>query len=288
MSRIESSGSSATRHLDPEVASSSAVVSTGKAAPTASVGGASTNSIETYRPSGAVSGETAAGVCRPERQPGEGNGFEFGLGGVFPPQVAGNLAEQLRQGGLTAAQAEAAAASLLLGDSAAMDAYARKHLEFLSPNPPIEGAPTSLTDYQSTIPGASPKAVFEHFVKNPAAVFGAAGLEIKPAITELKDGAQVFLQDKGPPPVWAPITIRLDPENHAIHITTMDGHPLRGTNRFLFQDDGHGGTTLRQYSAFQGSSPATTIGLKLMDPIERQHDIWRSVHAHLHDTLASH
>jgi hypothetical protein len=73
-----------------------------------------------------------------------------------------------------------------------------------------------------------------------------------------------------------------------LHITTLDGHPLRGTNRFVFEGDGEGGTRVRQYSAFQGSSPATTVGRVLMNPIERQHDIWRSVHAHLHDTLREH
>ncbi len=216
---------------------------------------------------------------------GEGNGFDLAVGGAFPPKPMGNLREQAKQAALTAGQSQAAAASLLLGHSAAVDDFARGHLLLLQPSPPIQGAPTSLTDYTSRIPGVAPEAAWAYFVKNPGPVFESAGIQLRPAARALRDGSRLFLEEKGPPPVWAPITVRLEPEARTVHITTLDGHPLRGTNRFVFEDDGEGGTRLRQYSAFQGSSPATTVGLKLMDPIERQHDIWRSVHAHLHDSL---
>ncbi|MFP2960772.1 hypothetical protein ACLEPN_23875 [Myxococcus sp. 1LA] len=216
---------------------------------------------------------------------GADNQFDFGVGGAFPPKPTGNLMEQVRQGALTAAQSEAAAASRLLGDSAAVDAYARTHLDLLKPSPPISGAPTSLTDYTSSIPDVAPAQTYAYFVRNPAAVFESAGIRIRPAAAALVDGAKLFLEEKGLPPVWAPITVRLEPAANTVHITTLDGHPLRGTNRFVFADDGAGGTQVRQYSAFQGSSPATSVGMMLMDPIERQHDIWRAVHGHLHDTL---
>ena len=172
-----------------------------------------------------------------------------------------------------------------MGGGTFVDAYARQHLRFLNASPPIQGAPTSLTDYTSSIPGVSPEKVYAYFVRNPGAVFESAGIQVRPATGALTDGAKLFLEEKGPPPVWAPITVSLEPGKNTLHITTLDGHPLRGTNRFVFQDDGQGGTRLRQYSAFQGSSPATEVGMKLMDPIERQHGIWRSVHAHLHDAL---
>jgi hypothetical protein len=166
-----------------------------------------------------------------------------------------------------------------------VDAYARQHLRMLEPSPPIVGAPTSLTDYTSTIPGVSAQAAYTTFVNNPGALFGAAGITIRPTSGALQDGAKLFLEEKGIPPVWAPISVRLDPEHRTVHITTLDGHPLRGTNRFVFQDDGTGGTRIRQYSAFQGSSPATSVGLAVMEPIERQHQIWKGVHGKLHDML---
>ncbi len=218
---------------------------------------------------------------------GADNRFDFAVGGAFPPKPTGNLMEQVRQGALTAAQSEAAAYSQLLGDRAAVDAYARVHLDRLKPSPPIQGAPTSLTDYTSSIPGVAPSQAYAYFVRHPAAVFEAAGIRVRPATQSLVDGAKLFLEEKGLPPVWAPITVRLEPGANTLHITTLDGHPLRGTNRFVFEGDGEGGTQVRQYSAFQGSSPATTVGMALMDPIERQHDIWRGVHAHLHDALRS-
>jgi|GEM_PF-2262854 len=250
----------------------------------ASTSGAST--VEPYR-GPALAREPEPRVPGPRSGPraGADNHFDFGVGGAFPPRPTGNLMEQLRQGALTVAQSEAAALSQVMGDSTAIDAYARAHLDHLKPSPPFQGAPTSLTDYTSALPGVAPEQAYAYFVRHPAAVFEAAGIRIRPATASLVDGAKLFLEEKGLPPVWAPITVRLEPGANTLHITTLDGHPLRGTNRFVFEGDGQGGTQVRQYSAFQGSSPATTVGMKLMDPIERQHEIWREVHAHLHDVL---
>ncbi|WP_342374344.1 hypothetical protein NVS55_23600 [Myxococcus stipitatus] len=246
------------------------------------------DTLEVFKgaPPGARSPAVAPGPrCGPLT--GASNDFDFAVGGSFPPRPAGSVRAQMRQGAFTLAQSEAAAASMVMGGGRYVDAYARGHLRLLEPNAPIVGAPTSLTDYTSALPGVSPEAAWAYFVGHPGAVFESAGISLRPSTGALSEGAKVFLEEKGPPPVWAPVSFRLEPATNTVHITTLDGHPLRGTNRFVFEDDGAGGTRLRQYSAFQGSSPATSVGLKLLDPIERQHEIWRSVHAHLHDTLVS-
>ncbi|RKG87097.1 hypothetical protein [Corallococcus terminator] len=242
------------------------------------------NSVEVFRGSG-VPASTSAWASQVAPRGPEGNGFDFGVSGAFPPRPTGSLKEQVKQGALLLEQTQAAAVSVALDVGSSMDAYARKHLGHLEPSPPIAGSPTSLTDYTSTIPGVSAKEAYASFVSHPEMLFGAAGISLRPAASSLTDGARLFLEEQGPPPVWAPITVKLDAEQRTVHITTLDGHPLRGTNRFIFDDDGTGGTRIRQYSAFQGSSPATSVGLALMDPIERQHDIWRSVHGQLHEML---
>ncbi|NBD13497.1 hypothetical protein [Corallococcus silvisoli] len=238
------------------------------------------NSVEVFQGASAP----ATPPARPARAR-EGNGFDFGVGGAFPPRPTGSLKEQVKQGALLLEQTQAAAFSVTLDKGTAMDTYARKQLGHLDPSPPIPGAPTSLTDYASSIPGVSAREAYAAFVGNPELLFGAAGISLRPAASALTDGARLFLEEQGPPPVWAPITVKLNETQRTVHITTLDGHPLRGTNQFIFEDDGTGGTRIRQYSAFQGSSPATSVGLALMDPIERQHDIWRAVHGQLHEML---
>ncbi|NNB94130.1 hypothetical protein HJC10_11320 [Corallococcus exiguus] len=242
------------------------------------------NSVEVFRGAGAQA-TTPARAPQVAPRAREGNGFDFGVGGAFPPKPTGSLQEQLKQGARLLEQTQAAAFSVTLDKGASMDAYARKQLGHLDPSPPIAGAPTALTDYTSTIPGVSARDAFEAFVSNPELLFGAAGISLRPAVSALTDGARLFLEEQGPPPVWAPIAVKLNETERVVHITTLDGHPLRGTNQFVFDDDGSGGTRIRQYSAFQGSSPATSVGMALMDPIERQHDIWRSVHGQLHEML---
>ncbi|MBZ4376082.1 hypothetical protein [Corallococcus sp. AS-1-6] len=243
------------------------------------------NSVEVFRGTGAPATATSTRATQVAPRAREGNGFDFGVGGAFPPKPTGSIQEQLKQGARLLEQTQAAAFSVTLDKGASMDAYARKQLGHLDPSPPIAGAPTALTDYTSTIPGVSARDAFEAFVSNPELLFGAAGISLRPAASALTDGARLFLEEQGPPPVWAPITVKLNETERVVHITTLDGHPLRGTNQFVFDDDGSGGTRIRQYSAFQGSSPATSVGLALMDPIERQHDIWRSVHGQLHEML---
>ncbi|NPC74997.1 hypothetical protein D7Y27_19375 [Corallococcus sp. AB004] len=242
------------------------------------------NSVEVFRGAGAQA-TTPSRAPQVAPRAREGNGFDFGVGGAFPPKPTGSLQEQLKQGARLLEQTNAAAVSVTLDKGPAMDRYARAQLGHLDPSPPIAGAPTALTDYTSTIPGVSARDAFEAFVSNPEMLFGAAGISLRPAASALTDGARLFLEEQGPPPVWAPIAVKLNETERVVHITTLDGHPLRGTNQFVFDDDGSGGTRIRQYSAFQGSSPATSVGMALMDPIERQHDIWRSVHGQLHEML---
>ncbi|RYZ34158.1 MAG: hypothetical protein EOO71_39945 [Myxococcaceae bacterium] len=283
MSRIESPLSGVLPDVAAsEVASSS--TSTRAASSARPLPAVPTNSVEVFR-GGGVSAPAPARASQVAPRAREDNGFDFGVGGAFPPRPTGSLKEQVKQGALLLEQTQAAAVSVTLDMGSSMDAYARKHLGHLEPSPPIVGAPTSLTDYTSTIPGVSAKDAYAAFVGQPELLFGAAGIFLRPAASALTDGARLFLEEQGPPPVWAPITVKLDAGQRTVHITTLDGHPLRGTNRFVFDDDGTGGTRIRQYSAFQGSSPATSVGLALMDPIERQHDIWRSVHGQLHDLL---
>jgi hypothetical protein len=282
MSRIPSSTSALSTPGLVDTEGASAPPSS-RPAPSRAPAAAPATSVEVFR-GGAAERVVVTGP-RSGPRTGADNRFDFAIGGAFPPKPTGNLAEQTKQLMLTGMQSEAALASLVLGGGSAVDAYARQHLRRLDPSPPIPGAPTSLTDYTSAIPGVAPEKVYAYFVRNPGAVFASAGIQVRPAVGTLTDGAKLFLEEKGPPPVWAPITVRLEPEAKTLHITTLDGHPLRGTNRFVFEADGQGGTRVRQYSAFQGSSPATAVGMKVMDPIERQHAIWRGVHGHLHDTL---
>ncbi|RKH42439.1 hypothetical protein [Corallococcus sicarius] len=284
MSRIESPLSGVRPELTASEVPSSPASAHAATAPRP-LPGAPANSVEVFRGTVASAQVSSRASSQGALRAREDNGFDFGVGGAFPPRPAGSLREQVKQGALLMAQTEAAAVSVTLDGGAMMDAYAREHLRHLEPSPPIDGAPTSLTDYTSTIPGVSAKEAYASFVSHPETLFGAAGIFLRPAASALTDGARLFLEEQGPPPVWAPITVKLDEEQRTVHITTLDGHPLRGTNRFVFDDDGTGGTRIRQYSAFQGSSPATSVGLALMDPIERQHDIWRSVHGQLHDML---
>jgi hypothetical protein len=79
--------------------------------------------------------------------------------------------------------------------------------------------------------------------------------------------------------VWAPIEIHVDPDTKTVRITTLDGHPIRGTNEFRFGSDGRGGTVLRQYSAFQASSAFTNAIGQASGAMERQQEIWKAVHS---------
>jgi hypothetical protein len=164
---------------------------------------------------------------------------------------------------------------------------AREVLPGLKLTAPIPGQKTSTAEYQSHLRGVSPDQAFQHFTHNLSDVFGAAGLRLYPPVKEVHDGDRVMLHDPaaaGPPPrpaVWAPIEIGVDPKTRTVHITTLDGHPIRGTNQFCFGSDGGGGTVLRQYSAFQASSAFTNAIGQASGAMERQQEIWKAVHTRL-------
>jgi hypothetical protein len=180
----------------------------------------------------------------------------------------------------------ASAANQLFGGN--LDPVAEQALKHLDPTPPDASAPIEHVEYQSTLQRVSADSAFETFTSKPNEVFGAVGITLEPRTAELKDGARLMLQEPGvTPPVWAPIEVRVDKEKREVRITTLDGHPLRGTNNFSFRDV-PGGSELKQVSDFQLSSFASELGGKAMaklgrDPIHRQHEIWQGVHAYVAD-----
>ncbi len=201
-----------------------------------------------------------------------------------PPKAAGSKSEQAKQLALTVLQTQMAASSIATGGKAPLDSALKVALKPLGLSAPITGAHTSTTDYTSNL-ATTPAKAYAYFVNNPQAVFGAAGLKIRPGTKTLTNGAKLFLEDKGPPPVFAPIQVNLDAKKRQIRITTLDGHPLRGTNVFTFNAGPNGTTKLVQNSRFQGSSPLVKVGVTLTGAIERQHQIWKQVHGHLYKKL---
>lgn len=172
-------------------------------------------------------------------------------------------------------------------------------LAAVSPTPPDLKGPTEYVNYTSTLKGVSAQDAFDYFVKNPAEWFGASGITLHPPVKELTDGARVALAEPGvTPPVFAPIEIHVDRAARTVDITTLDGHPLRGVNRFTFEQNANGDSELHQSSAFQLSSFAAEQGSAVMskaaragvpglkDAIERQHEIWQRAHANVADGAA--
>ena len=206
------------------------------------------------------------------------NGFNIALSGG-DPVATGSFLNQTKQGLITADLGLRAGMSIVSGGRLPPDFVKNALLRSLDRIPPIEGQPTAKAVYTSHAKCA-PKTAYDQFVKNPGELFGAAGLKLRPPVTELKDGARTFIEDKGPPPVWAPVEFKLDPKNNKVTVTTLDGHPLRGTNEFHFKSDGKGGTNFVQTSHFQGSSPLVELGKKT-GAIDRQHGIWEAIHQNI-------
>lgn len=209
------------------------------------------------------------------------------------PVAQGDAKEQLTQAAAMTYWTDLAA---LHASGVNQDSKATVMLSALSPTPPDTRAKTEYTNYTSTLPGVSPRAAFDYFVKNPSEWFGASGITLHPPKAELKDGARVFLAEPGvTPPVFAPIEVHVDEASRTVRITTLDGHPLRGVNQFSFDENAQGDCELHQSSAFQLSSFAAEQGSALMsraeqagvpgamDPIKRQHQIWEQAHANLAD-----
>lgn len=210
------------------------------------------------------------------------------------PTAYGSGAEQIRQAAALTMHTAVAARSA--AGAPGVDTEARLVLGRLSATPPDLKGPVEVVNYSSTIRGVSPGDAFEYFKKNPAGWFGASGIELHPPVSELKNGARVFLAEPGvTPPVFAPIEVHIDEAARTVRITTLDGHPLRGVNQFSFEANGQGDCEVHQSSVFQLSSFAAEQGAAVMTkgaeagvpgmqgPIDRQHQIWQQAHAHLAD-----
>jgi NADH dehydrogenase FAD-containing subunit len=200
------------------------------------------------------------------------NDFSATTTGALAP--AGSLVARAKQGALTATLAAAATAPHLSG------LVPRTLLRGLSPMPPIAGEPEQVHRYRSHIPSAEPEAVFSRFVAELPKLFAAAGLTVHAG----KDG-RMMLEDPAPPPLWMPIEAKIDRAARTITITTLDGHPLRGTNAFSFESDGAAGTVVSQETRCQASSELSGIGARLFGS-ERQAAAWREFHAYLYRLFA--
>jgi hypothetical protein len=202
----------------------------------------------------------------------------------FSPSSPGT--DQLRQTFNTGDLSADAAIADVRGEPYA-SSKAREVLPGLKPMPPVPGKETSTAEYQSHSKGVSRDAAFQNFTHHFADVVGAAGIRVYPHADEIHDGDRLMLHDPatlGPPPrpaVWAPIEAHVDAKTHTVTLTTLDGHPLRGTNEFKFMSDGQDGSVVRQYSRFQGSSALTNTLGQALGALDRQHEIWKAVHTHL-------
>ena len=232
-------------------------------------------------PSGLDSAHPSSTLGSGTHTPVSGDGFRVALSGLQPPVSAGGFFTQLKEAAATAKLSVEAAESVASGGHMPSDLSVEAKLDSLSPTPLTEEAgKTTVADYFSQIPNATPQQAYDYFVKNPNAVFGAGDLKVRPAMSELKDGARVMLEQPGTPSVWFPIEVHLDPAQHRINIETLEGHPLRGTNSFQFDSDGHGGTHVNQYTSYQLSSKAVQLGMTSAD-LQRQHSTWNKVHENL-------
>lgn len=215
------------------------------------------------------------------------NNFRRVITGAHPAPTTGGFFEQLRQANETRKLQSYASLSYLSGGRNPPDTAVEAKLRSMRLTPLLPG-PKSVVDYTSTVPGTSAQKLYEKFVSNPGEVFGASGdFRLRPANPQLKDGARIMIEDKGPPPLWMPVQVRLDPARREIEFQTLDGHALRGTNTFRFSDDGKGGARIEQHSEFQLSSLVASIGNGVFDGSERQHKTWEATHAYFFRNLAN-
>lgn len=216
------------------------------------------------------------------------NNFRRVITGAHPAPTVGGFFEQLKQANETRKLQSYASLSYLSGGAHPPDTAVSAKLRSLQLTPIVPG-PKSVADYTSTVPGTSAQKLYEKFVSNPQALFGASGdFRLRPAdLKQLSQGARIMIEDKGPPPLWMPVQVRLDPAKREIEFQTLDGHPMRGTNTFRFSDDGQGGARIEQHSVFQLSSLVASIGNGVFDGSDRQHKTWEASHAYLFRSLAN-
>jgi hypothetical protein len=215
------------------------------------------------------------------------------IGPKVPLEAHGSAAEQTKQALLTlmltanAFRSQQTSHDLIPGLRQPPDPTVKEILSGLDRNPPYGEVGNEITRsiYTSTIPNATPEQAYNYFVENPEEIFGAGGMEVRPATDRLVDGGRYMLE-VGTPPTWLPVEIELDPQNHAITIHTLDGHPLRGMQTFTFADDGRGGVTLTQDAKYQASSELVerTPALPFIpELIDAQHEAWESAHLKIYE-----
>jgi NADH dehydrogenase FAD-containing subunit len=177
-------------------------------------------------------------------------------------------------GGAPTRQAEEGllTASILATGTAAM----LKELPRLARTPTTRG-PVNHFEYLSQLP-TTPDRAFQAFLTHAEQLFASAGLKLYPAGRELSDGARVLLEDSGVKPALPfPLEVEINLEERSVTLHTLAGHVFRGSNRFTFESSADGNTLMRQNSAFQASSPLTTLAAPFMTA--HQHDVWRALHA---------
>ncbi|HEX8474494.1 MAG TPA: hypothetical protein VF666_10705 [Pyrinomonadaceae bacterium] len=215
------------------------------------------------------------------------------IGPKVPLEAHGSWREQVKQAALTGAftlyaiQSQKTNNDLIPGQRSPSDATVETILSGLNRNPPYGDVGNEITRsvYSSTIPNATPEQAYNYFVENPEEIFGAGGMEVRPATERLVDGGRYMLE-VGAPPTWLPVEIELDPQTHTITIHTLDGHPLRGMQTFTFADNGQGGVTLTQDAKYQASSePVERAPWVPFIPelIDEQHKAWESAHLKIYE-----
>ncbi len=218
------------------------------------------------------------------------NEFTLGVNGPDPDLAVGGSHDQQehQRDALLALSTRAAAsyASRALPGDARLptDGQVAGMLDRLDTNPPIglDGQDVTHAVYQSQIPNTSAQEAYEHFVNNPNEVLNAGGMEIRPPTERLVDGERYMLEVGGPPPTWLPVEIRLDADNNAITIDTLDGHVLRGTQTFTFTDC-EGGTTLTQDARFQASTRLVGDAQEIAPISTAQHESWEFAHREIYE-----
>lgn len=202
-----------------------------------------------------------------------------------PMPTGGTALQQTYQAALLADGAALAAASEVSGHRLPIDWGIRQRLEYAHDRNPTIGSNIAVASYSSSIAGVPPTQVFNQVLRNLPELFAGAAVTVRPELSSpVTNGARAMLIEAGPPPAAAPVEIEVDPRNQSITFHTLDGHPLRGFNRFQFQSDGHGGTRVVQYSEFQASSTVTNLGADAAKAIfdndlnARQVELWESFH----------
>ena len=205
--------------------------------------------------------------------------------------VGGSEAQQREQRDKTVVLSAKALESYATGHTpltprAPSDAKVDAILSGLKPNPPIEGHGASVTGakYVSEIPNATPSQAYEHFRDHPGEVFNAGGMEIRGGPPgRLKDDAKYMLEIGGPVPTWLPVQMKTDDARRQITIQTLDGHVLRGTQTFTFNQDGLNKTKLVQDAHFQASSDMVGDIQHAASVEEGQHLGWQYAHQEIYD-----